>query len=200
MPQKACLPHQGLAQQPTCHRPRAARASQSHVPLWSPRAGHRPSAASSPPCCIPFLPHSRRHAHRLSIKFVRAHATWSRRPQGGQPRPPIIPVIGRRMVMNGYARRQITRLFCPPHAERPRRDARAGPSLVEVAGIEPASFRTSLVLLRAQPAVLFSAPAITQASRRRAQPLLNVLACPVAGPASEALSLMPGTGPKALPG
>jgi site-specific DNA recombinase len=42
---------------------------------------------------------------------------------------------------------------------------------VEVAGIEPASFNPKKRLLRAQPAVLFSAPAITQASRRRAQPL-----------------------------
>jgi hypothetical protein len=48
-------------------------------------------------------------------------------------------------------------------------------------GIEPGSFRTSPGLLRAQPAVFFSALAITQASRQRAQPLLDVLACPVAG-------------------
>jgi hypothetical protein len=33
--------------------------------------------------------------------------------------------------------------------------------------------------------LLFSAPAITQARRRRAQPLLDVLACPAAGPASK---------------
>jgi hypothetical protein len=52
--------------------------------------------------------------------------------------------------------------------------------LVEVAGIEPASFSTSPGLLRAQLAVLFSAPAITQASRRRAQPLSVVPPGPAA--------------------
>jgi hypothetical protein len=36
--------------------------------------------------------------------------------------------------------------------------------MVEVAGIEPASFGTESGLLRAQPAVLFSAPPVTQAS------------------------------------
>src|SRR5690606_7255084 len=53
---------------------------------------------------------------------------------------------------------------------------------VEVAGIEPASFNPKTGLLRAQPAVLFSAPAITQASRRRAQPLFGFPIIPVAGP------------------
>jgi len=53
---------------------------------------------------------------------------------------------------------------------------------VEVAGIEPASFSTSPGLLRAQPAVFFSAPAITQARRRRAQPLFDFPGGPVAGP------------------
>jgi site-specific DNA recombinase len=48
---------------------------------------------------------------------------------------------------------------------------RAMNNLVEVAGIEPASFSTSPRLLRVQPAVLFSAPAVTQASCRRAQSL-----------------------------
>lgn len=52
---------------------------------------------------------------------------------------------------------------------------------VEVAGIEPASFNPKSGLLRAQPAVLFSAPAITQASRRRAQPLFDFPIAPVAG-------------------
>jgi len=42
---------------------------------------------------------------------------------------------------------------------------------LEVAGIEPASFSTSPGLLRAQPAVVFSAPAVSQASRRQAQSL-----------------------------
>ncbi len=37
-------------------------------------------------------------------------------------------------------------------------------SLVEVAGIEPASFGTDTGLLRAQPAALFSASPFTQAS------------------------------------
>ena len=37
--------------------------------------------------------------------------------------------------------------------------------MVEVAGIEPASFGTELELLRAQPVVLFSAPPVPQASR-----------------------------------
>jgi len=45
---------------------------------------------------------------------------------------------------------------------------------VEVAGIEPASFSASTGLLRAQPAVLFSAPAFTQARCRRAQSLFDV--------------------------
>jgi len=52
---------------------------------------------------------------------------------------------------------------------------------VEVAGIEPASFSTSPGLLRAQLAVLFSAPAITQARRRQAQPLFVVPPSPAAG-------------------
>ena len=56
--------------------------------------------------------------------------------------------------------------------------------IVEMQGIEPWSFGTSLGLLRAQPALLFSAPAITQARRRRAQSLFDFLACPVTGLAS----------------
>ena len=43
--------------------------------------------------------------------------------------------------------------------------------------------------------MLFSAPAITQARRRQAQPLFDFPARPVAGPAGLAFSLMPGTGP-----
>jgi hypothetical protein len=58
---------------------------------------------------------------------------------------------------------------------------RAMTNLVEVAGIEPASFSTSPGLLRAQPALLFSAPAVTQASHRRAQSLLNVPISPATG-------------------
>ena len=52
---------------------------------------------------------------------------------------------------------------------------------VEVAGIEPASFSASPGLLRAQLALLFSAPAITQARRRQAQPLFDVPPGPAAG-------------------
>jgi hypothetical protein len=48
--------------------------------------------------------------------------------------------------------------------------------LVEVAGIEPASFGTSPGLLRAQPALLFSAPAVMQASRRAGSAAVR---CPV---------------------
>jgi hypothetical protein len=51
--------------------------------------------------------------------------------------------------------------------------------VVEVAGIEPASFDGSSGLLRVQPAVHFSAPAVTQASCRRAQSLFDVLQRPV---------------------
>jgi site-specific DNA recombinase len=57
-------------------------------------------------------------------------------------------------------------------------------AMVEVAGIEPASFGSSPGLLRAQPALLFSAPAVMQASRRRAQPLFDVLTSSAAGPVS----------------
>ena len=52
---------------------------------------------------------------------------------------------------------------------------------VEVAGIEPASFVGDQGLLRAQPAVIFSAPTVTQASCRRAQLLFSVPHHPVAG-------------------
>ncbi len=58
---------------------------------------------------------------------------------------------------------------------------RAMANLVEVAGIEPASFSTSPGLLRAQPALLFSAPAVTQASRRQAQSLFDVPTSPATG-------------------
>jgi hypothetical protein len=54
--------------------------------------------------------------------------------------------------------------------------------MVEVAGIEPASFVVRTGLLRVQPAVIFSAPAVTQASCRRAQSLCDVPAGPVTGP------------------
>jgi len=52
---------------------------------------------------------------------------------------------------------------------------------LEMSGFEPESSGTFPSLLRAQPAVLFSAPAITQARRRRAQSLFGFLACPVTG-------------------
>jgi hypothetical protein len=71
---------------------------------------------------------------------------------------------------------------------------------VEVAGIEPASFSTSPGLLRVQPAAIFSAPAVMQASCRRAQPLLVVPSNPVAGLDGGSSLLMPDTGPEALPG
>jgi hypothetical protein len=53
--------------------------------------------------------------------------------------------------------------------------------IVEMQGIEPWSFGTFLDLLRAQLAMFFSAPAITQARRRRAQSLFGFLAFPVTG-------------------
>ena len=68
------------------------------------------------------------------------------------------------------------------HSGRGLSDDISPTRLVEVAGIEPASFSTSPGLLRAQPASFFSAPAILQASRRRAQPLFDVPSSPAAGP------------------
>ena len=56
--------------------------------------------------------------------------------------------------------------------------------LVEMSGVEPESSGTFPSLLRAQPATFFSAPAITQAIRRRAQSLFDFPAAPVTGPAS----------------
>ena len=53
--------------------------------------------------------------------------------------------------------------------------------MVEMAGIEPASCGAEPGLLRAQSAVLFSAPAVTRTSRRRAQPLCDFPPSPVAG-------------------
>src|SRR5215470_12320685 len=83
-----------------------------------------------------------------------------------------------------------------------RPDARSSQhwALLEVAGIEPASFSTSLGLLRAQPAVVFSAPAVSQASRRRAQSLLGVPLSPATGLNGGSSLLMPDTGPEELPG
>ncbi len=54
-------------------------------------------------------------------------------------------------------------------------------AMVEVAGIEPASFGDKPGLLRAQRAVVFSAPPVTHASRCRAQSLFGVPHSPVAG-------------------
>lgn len=56
--------------------------------------------------------------------------------------------------------------------------------MVEMAGIEPASCGAESGLLRAQSAVLFSAPAVTRTSCRRAQPLFDFLPGPVTGPGS----------------
>jgi DNA invertase Pin-like site-specific DNA recombinase len=62
-----------------------------------------------------------------------------------------------------------------------RTPVRMGSHHVEVAGIEPASSSASPGLLRAQLALLFSAPAITQARRRQAQPLFDVPPGPATG-------------------
>src|SRR5580693_10087581 len=86
------------------------------------------------------------------------------------------------------------------HAAARRRRASSMGRVVEVAGIEPASFSTSPGLLRAQPAVLFSAPAVTQASCRRAQSLLGVPPSPATGPDGGSSLLMPGPRPEALLG
>lgn len=53
--------------------------------------------------------------------------------------------------------------------------------IVEMAGIEPASNGAESGLLRVQFAVLFSAPAITRTSRRRAQSLLDFPLHPATG-------------------
>ena len=58
-------------------------------------------------------------------------------------------------------------------------------ALVEVAGIEPASFGEQSGLLRAQRAVVFSAPPVTHASRCRAQSLCDVPYSPVTGKIGE---------------
>ena len=97
---QASRPHRRTAQQRACRHLPMGRASRCHGPPWSPRAGHRPSAASSPPCSIPFL-----NAHSCEP-----------RPARPRPRPPpdsnnrldpspYYPVFGRRMVMISYARR-----------------------------------------------------------------------------------------------
>ena len=52
---------------------------------------------------------------------------------------------------------------------------------VEMAGIEPASNGAEPGLLRVQFAALFSAPAITRTSRRRAQSLFDFPSNPVTG-------------------
>ena len=72
--------------------------------------------------------------------------------------------------------------------------------MVEVAGIEPASFGYVPGLLRVQPAVLFSAPAVTQASCRRAQSLFDVPSDPVTGTSGGAPLLTPDSGSEAAPG
>jgi hypothetical protein len=53
---------------------------------------------------------------------------------------------------------------------------------VEMAGIEPASNGAESGLLRVQFAAIFSAPAITRTSRRRAQSLFGFPFDPVTGP------------------
>lgn len=73
-------------------------------------------------------------------------------------------------------------------------------ALVEMAGIEPASCGAEPGLLRAQSAVLFSAPAVTRTSCRRAQPLFDFLQGPVTGPRSLVPLMMPGSGSGTAPG
>ena len=53
--------------------------------------------------------------------------------------------------------------------------------IVEMAGIEPASNGAESGLLRVQSAAIFSAPAITRTSRRRAQSLFGFPLHPVTG-------------------
>jgi len=48
--------------------------------------------------------------------------------------------------------------------------------------------------------LLFSAPAVLQASRRRAQSLFGVPLSPATGLGGGSSSLMPDTGPEELPG
>ena len=80
----------------------------------------------------------------------------------------------------------------PQRAAKPRttQRGRSGPRFprthfalarVEMAGIEPASNGAEPGLLRVQFAVIFSAPAITRTSRRRAQSLLDFPLHPVTG-------------------
>jgi hypothetical protein len=88
-------------------------------------------------------------------------------------------VNANRPAMSGEPVRETWRACSPPNFED---GGWSKTAIVEVAGIEPASFGTSPGLLRAQPASFFSAPAVLQASRRRAQPLLDVPSSPAAGP------------------
>ena len=128
---------------------------------------------------------------RLAPEPSFAIMVWARG-TGPTPPPSVCRVAcGAGETTPGFPGATILRL-APLTAARERKRAgrRWPPSArvvgdpVEVPGIEPGSFSASPVLLRAQPAVLFSAPAITQARRRQAQPLFDFLACPVAGPAS----------------
>jgi hypothetical protein len=109
----------------------------------------------------------------------------------------VLTITGRGTVVTGAIERgtsgeqaRLTRQTAPP-AERPG----AQPTGVEVAGIEPASYGTVPGLLRAQSATEFLGPEESRRQApRRAQPLFDVPAGPVAGSAGEALSLMPDTG------
>jgi hypothetical protein len=76
------------------------RASRCHGPPWSPRAGHRPSAASSPPCWIPFL-----NTHLMRTAPGPAPPAATPDSNNCVDPSPYYPVFGRRMVMIGYARR-----------------------------------------------------------------------------------------------
>jgi hypothetical protein len=129
------------------------------------------------------------HRLLLILRCPRSAASWSSGPHRGllehiRPARSATHESSRRSRAAGGFR------GVAPRAGITKRQRRASWRLastlapgVEVAGIEPASFGIEAGLLRAQPAVLFSAPAITQASRRRAQPLFGFPTGPAAGPA-----------------
>jgi hypothetical protein len=159
------------------------------------RQARRPAPGRSPGCGP--------GATRSSSPRAAARAGTSR--SGGRaptrrPRAPRSPCRQRPRLRISRPRRRRNRQTQIGPAGGCRAGRSDSGTRVEVAGIEPASFSTSPGLLRAQPAVLFSAPAVTQASCRRAQPLLVVPSSPAAGLNGRSSSLMPDTGPEELPG
>jgi site-specific DNA recombinase len=125
--------------------------------------------------------------HELKEPFARLHAvqnarglTQSDKPDPGIPTPPQNASRAVSDKGDGPASLSGVEILLAGIDSDP---CSSKPHKVEVAGIEPASFGIEAGLLRAQPAVLFSAPAITQASRRRAQPLFGFPTGPAAGPA-----------------